>query len=288
MTPPVDPILIHLGPNFGIHWYGLLITTGMVLGAAYAAWRAKVDEENPEHVWNSLVLTAIFAIVGARLYHAFSSPRGGGIGWAYYRQHPIEILYVWQGGLGIYGAIVGGGLGLLIYARRAGLRPLQWLDYAAPGLAIGQAIGRWGNFINQELYGPPTELGWGLIIDAEHRIAPYDNLAQYPLDTLFHPTFLYESIWCFLLFGMLAFVAHKGKAWLLEGDIVMGYLIGYPLGRFLIEYLRPDAWTIGPLAAAQWFALGSICVGVGGIIWRHTRSPASGSSDPIAEQGASS
>ncbi|HEY67274.1 MAG: prolipoprotein diacylglyceryl transferase [Chloroflexi bacterium] len=280
MRPPLDPILIHITPNFGIHWYGVLIITGVMLGALYAAWRAQQDGENPEHVWNGLVVAIILAIIGARLYHIFSEPRGGMMGWSYYRQHPIEALYIWQGGLGIYGAIAGGALGVLLYAWRARLRPLQWLDYGAPGLALGQAIGRWGNFINQELYGPPTNLPWGLIIDPEHRIAPYNDLTTYPPDTLFHPTFLYESLWCLLVFIALAVIAHKWKDRLLEGDIFLGYIIGYPLGRFFIEYLRPDAWMIGPIAAAQLFAILCVVGGVVLLVVRHVRAQAT---TPVAE-----
>jgi phosphatidylglycerol:prolipoprotein diacylglycerol transferase len=270
MRPPLDPILIHFGPNFGIHWYGLLIVTGVMLGAVYASWCAKQDDENPDHVWSALVIAIIVAIVGARLYHVFSEPEGGMIGWSYYREHPIEILYIWQGGLGIYGAVIGGIVGVLIYAWRAQLRPLQWLDYGAPGLALGQFIGRWGNFINQELYGPPTNSSWGLIIDPVYRIFPYNDLTTYPPDTLFHPTFLYESLWCLLLFIVLAVIAHRLKDWLVEGDILIGYIIGYPLGRFFIEYFRPDAWMIGPIAAAQLFAIICVVFGIAVLVVRHT------------------
>jgi len=283
MRPPFDPILIQITPTFGIHWYGILIVAGVMLGATYAAWRARLDGEDPEHVWNALVLAVLLAIVGARLYHVFSEPVGGMVGWSYYRQHPIEILYIWQGGLGIYGAIAGGVAGVLIYAWRSRLRPLQWLDYSAPGLVLGQAIGRWGNFINQELYGPPTTLPWGLLIDAEHRIAPYNDLTRYPLDTLFHPTFLYESLWCLLVFVVLALIAHYLKPRLLAGDILAGYIIGYPLGRFFIEYLRPDAWMLGPLAAAQWFAL--VCI-VGGVLALVLRRVLPSRSAPGAGQAA--
>ncbi len=171
-------------------------------------------------------------------------------------------------------------LGVLIYAWRAKLRPLQWLDYGAPGLALGQAIGRWGNFINQELYGPPTDLPWGLIIDPEHRIVPYNDLATYPPDTLFHPTFLYESLWCLLLFITLALLAHKIKDRLLEGDILLSYIVGYPLGRFFIEYFRPDAWMIGPIAAAQLFAIVCVVGAVTLLVVRHARARAAA---PMAE-----
>ena len=255
MRPPLDPILIPITPTFGIHWYGILIVTGIMLGAVYGAWRARRDGENPEHIWNALILAIILGIVGARLYHVFSEPEGGMVGWSYYRERPVEILYIWKGGLGIYGAILGGILGVAIYAWRANLQPLQWLDYGAPGLALGQAIGRWGNFINQELYGPPTTLPWGLVIAPEHRIAQYSDLATYPPATLFHPTFLYESLLAIVLFIALVLVHLKLRDRLLPGDIVLGYLIGYPVVRFFVEFFRPDAWMIGKIAAAQLFAI---------------------------------
>ena len=284
MKPPLDPILIHITADFGIHWYGILIVTGVMLGAVYGSWRARQDGENPDHVWNGLIAAIILGIIGARLYHVFSEPAGGAVGWSYYREHPAEILYIWHGGLGIYGAIVGGTLGIALYAWRAKLRPLQWLDYGAPGLALGQAIGRWGNFINQELYGPPTERPWGLIIDPQYRISPYNDLVTYPPETLFHPTFLYESLWCLLVFIVLALIAHKLKDRLLDGDILLGYIIGYPLGRFFIEYLRPDAWMVGPIAAAQLFAIICIVGGVALLIVRHaTAGPAQPSSEPAIE-----
>ena len=275
MKPPFDPILFHITPTIGIYWYGVLIVTGVMLGAVYAAWRARQDGENPDHVWNGLIIAIILGIIGARLYHVFSEPQGGMVGWSYYRQHPIEVLYIRQGGLGIYGAIVGGILGVIIYAWRAKLRPLQWLDYGAVGLALGQAIGRWGNFINQELYGPPTNRHWGLIIDPQYRIFPYNNLTAYPPETLFHPTFLYESLWCLLVFFTLALIAHKFQDRLLGGDLLLGYITGYSLGRFFIEYFRPDAWMIGPIAAAQLFAILCVVGGVALLIVRHTRARAS-------------
>ena len=289
MKPPLDPILIYITPDFGIYWYGVLIVTGVMLGAIYAAWRARQDSENPDHVCNALIAAIILGIIGARIYHVFSEPQGGMVGWSYYRQHPIEVFYIRQGGLGIYGAIAGGVLGVLIYAWRAKLRPLQWLDYGAPGLALGQAIGRWGNFINQELYGPPTNRPWGLIIDPEYRIAPYNNLTAYPPDTLFHPTFLYESLWCLLVFITLALIAHKLKERLLGGDILLGYIVGYSLGRFFIEYFRPDAWVIGPIAAAQLVAILCVVGGVALLVIRHAKARQAQSSlespvNPTTEQ----
>lgn len=112
MKPPFDPILIHITPTFGIHWYGVLIVLGVIMGALYAAWRAKRDGGESRARLGYAILAVLLAIVGARLYHVFSEPEGGMVGWSYYRQHPIEILYIWQGGLGIYGAVVGGVLGV--------------------------------------------------------------------------------------------------------------------------------------------------------------------------------
>ena len=145
-------------------------------------------------MWNALMWCLIAGIVGARLYHVFSSPQGTTIGFQYYFvTHPFEpidvlglsvpfptALMIWNGGLGIFGAIVGGMLAILVYTRRNHLPLVKWLDIGIVGLPLGQAIGRWGNYINQELYGPPTTLPWGIPIDAQHRIPPYTDLISLP------------------------------------------------------------------------------------------------------------
>lgn len=254
MQPPVDPILISIGP-LAVHWYGLLIVLGIMLAAASAAFLAKRGGENPDYVWDMLLLVVVLAVIGARAYHVFSRPAGGLIGWDYYKEHPLEALYIWQGGLAIYGAVIGGALGVLIYASVHHLNPLRWLDFAAPGVALGQAIGRWGNYINRELYGPPTTLPWGVLIPPENRILPYTDMTRYPADTLFHPTFLYESLAALALFLVLFLLGMKRYEKLHPGDLLVGYLMGYAVIRFFTEMLRPDAWTIGSLAAAQIFSL---------------------------------
>ncbi len=268
MVPPVDPVALHIGP-IAVHWYGILIVTGVLLGAVYAARQAPRKGISPDHIWNGLTVCVVLGIIGARLYHVFSSPQGGGLGWSWYREHPEDIIKIWQGGLGIYGAIIGGVLGVVLYARYHKLSIFTLLDLGGPGLALGQAIGRWGNFINQELYGPPTGSSWwGVRIDADHRLAMYP-ISRYPEETLFHPTFLYESIWCLALFIVLALLARKKEAWLRPGDIFAGYVIGYSLGRFWIEFFRPDAWMVGPLAAAQWVGLALIAAGGLFLFLRH-------------------
>lgn len=302
MRPPFGSMIVEFAPGVGIHWYGVLIVVGILASAYYAAWQARQDGENPDHIWNALTVAIVLAIIGARLYHVFSEPAEG-VGRSYYfdanhPEHLVEILYIWQGGLGIYGAAVGGALGMVLYCLYAKLRPLQWLDYGAPALALGQAIGRWGNFFNQELYGPPTgSTWWGLIIDDRFRISPYSCVSlgdpdcipgreMYPLDTLFHPTFLYESLWCLLVFVALAVIAYKWKK-KLPGDILWGYLIGYPLGRFFIEgFFRPDAWMMGTLAAAQWFALACVVGGAATLVVRHVLAKRASPAGEVSDEEA--
>ncbi|MEA3310146.1 MAG: prolipoprotein diacylglyceryl transferase [Chloroflexota bacterium] len=270
MIPPIDPILVQFGP-FAVHWYGLLIVTGIMLAATSATHLARQADEDPNHIWDMLLIAIVLGVIGARVYHVFSRPAGGLIGWDYYKANPLQALYIWNGGLGIYGAVLGGILGVLIYTRWHKLAPLKWMDFAAPGVALGQAIGRWGNYINRELYGPPTELPWGLRIPATHRIMPYSDMTQYPPETLFHPTFLYESLAALALFLILFWLGTKRYARLKAGDLLTGYLVGYAIIRFFTEMLRPDAWTMGSLAAAQVFSL--IIIGCGVIFFAIRHRP---------------
>jgi len=182
------------------------------------------------------------AIIGARLYFVFiQSPRGPN-GLQHYLAHPIEILQIWQGGIHIYGAFIFGGIALLLFLRIKKLSILIFLDAVALGLLIGQTIGRLGNFFNQELYGPPTTLPWGLRIDPQFRIPPYNNLSLYPESVRFHPLFLYEMVWNALGFTLLFWISRRFEKRLKDGGLFLLYLIWYPLGRFFIEFLRTDSW----------------------------------------------
>jgi phosphatidylglycerol:prolipoprotein diacylglycerol transferase len=260
-----------------IHWYGIILTLGMMLAAYVSALEAKRRGENPNIVWDGVLWVIALGLIGARLYHVFSSPNdGSGSGWNYYRQNPLQILFIWQGGLGIYGGLIGGLIGILYVTLRNRLRPLRWLDCIVPGVALAQAIGRWGNYANQELYGPPTGSSWwGVTIDAAHRVhtgkIDFTDLNQYPLDTRFHPTFFYESVWSFFGFIMLMYVARRFERWLHDGDILAFYLIWYGAGRTWVELLfRPDAWTIGSLPTAVWFSIGVIVMGIAILVANHT------------------
>ena len=277
MPSPTDPILLQFGP-FIVRWYGLLIVSGALAGAYVASLEARRRREDPEHAWNILIWGLIFGILGARLYHVLSTPAGASRGFTYYFvEQPFSTitlfgvvipfptaLMIWQGGIGIFGAILGGVLAIYIYSRRHHLNFWRWLDIMAPGMLLGQAIGRWGNYVNQELYGPPTTQPWGIIIDnVNQRIPPYNDLTQFPLNTLFHPVFLYESLWNLIGFAVLLWVGRKYTQKLLDGDMLTLYLIWYPLGRLVIESLRPDAWTLSGIPTAQLVSVVLILLGVG-------------------------
>jgi phosphatidylglycerol:prolipoprotein diacylglycerol transferase len=268
----MDPVAFRL-PFIGlpIYWYGVIVVICILVGCFVAAIEARRKGQNPDHIWNGLILVIIFGLIGARLYHVISSPQGLVRGFDYYLQHPVEILMIRQGGLGIFGAIAGGVLAVYVYARWQKLDFLTWIDIAAPGLALGQAIGRWGNFFNQELYGYPTSVPWGIPIDLRFRLPRFANL---PETTRFHPTFLYESLWSLLSFVILMYVARRFGDRLLKGDLFLVYCVLYPLGRFLVEFQRPDAWMLGPIAAAQVISLLIMIVALAILVYRHRRRPA--------------
>jgi phosphatidylglycerol---prolipoprotein diacylglyceryl transferase len=258
------------GQSFPIYWYGILIVTGALVGAYVATRQAKQRGLDPDHIWNALLVALILGVIGARVYHIISSPTGTNIGLDYYLANPLEMLNFRQGGLGIYGAVAGGVLALYLYARWAKINFLQLIDAAMPGLAFGQAIGRWGNFFNQELYGYPTSLPWGIPIDAAHRLPMFADLTGYPVETArFHPTFLYESLFDL---GMAILLLVIARRWTKEktGDLFLIWGILYGIGRFLVEFQRPDAWMISGVATAQ--IIGLILVVICGVAlaYRHT------------------
>jgi phosphatidylglycerol:prolipoprotein diacylglycerol transferase len=240
MYPPIPPT-IQLGP-LSIHWYGIIMVTAIFVGAWVASRYVTRKGQDGNRVWDMLLWVLIPALLGARLYFVFiQSPRGpNGLG--HYLAYPLDILAVWKGGIHIYGAFIFGGIALLLYMRARKLPPLIYLDAVGLALPLAQAIGRLGNFINQELYGPPTTLPWGLRIDPAHRVLPYNNLITYPESVRFHPLFLYEMVWNLIGFTLIFWISRRFEKQLREGDIFLMYVIWYPLGRFFIEFLRTDSW----------------------------------------------
>ena len=203
-----------------------------------APWR----RWNPDHVWNGLMWCLILAIIGARLYHVLTpSPSMAAVGIESpldYFRNPYQLINLRNGGLGIYGGLAGGALGLFLYARRQRIPALAWADIAVVGVALGQVFGRWGNFFNQELYGRPTDLPWAITIDPVYRLPAYAN------DSLFHPAFLYESLWNLLTFVVLLTLLRRYSHKLQTGDTTALYLIFYAIGRILLETVRLDSRTV--------------------------------------------
>lgn len=226
-----------IGPFF-IHFYGILIMLG-ALGAAFMSEReAKRRGMNPDYVWDMLPWLLVAGIIGARIWHILTPPPSmvaQGMTTYWYLTHPLDMLQIWKGGLGIPGAVIGGAIALYVYARRKQISVPMWMDIIAPGLALAQAVGRWGNYVNQELYGAPTNLPWAIPIDPAHRVSGFENFATY------HPLFLYESLWNLANMGFLLWAGRKYANRLKPGDLFLMYLVAYPVGRFLLEFLRLDA-----------------------------------------------
>lgn len=235
----MDPIIFRVpGTNFALHWYGLMMAGGIILAGYIAEWGIRRHGEKPEYVWDMMLWAVPAGVVGARLWYVLNDILGGS---TYFLDQPASILKTWEGGLHFYGAVLGGALGGLIYIRRKKLDIRLFLDIAAPALLIAQAVVRPANFINQELYGPPTTLPWGISIDAAHRIGPWTDLSIFPVSTTrFHPTFAYEILWNLLAAGVLVWLALEFKKKLKPGSIFAGWLILEGVGRELIEFFRPD------------------------------------------------
>ena len=225
------------GFSFTLRYYGMILMTGAVLAAYLASRLLRSDRKNPDIAWDGLIWVLFFGVIGARLYHVFTpsiSTVEQGKNVAYFLSNPLEIINIPSGGLGIPGAIIGGLFGAYLFARRRKLSYGALIDAAAPGLALAQAIGRWGNFVNQELYGRPTSAPWGIRIDPINRLPGYENFER------FEPLFLYESILNFINFLVLMWFWRNKRDQLKDGDIFLIYLVLYPLQRFLLEFLRLD------------------------------------------------
>jgi len=236
LPSPPSPVIFEVGP-FALRYYGLCIA----IGVAVATWLTARELARTGYD-GALALDALFFVVplgliGAWVYHVITD-------YDLYDGNPHSffpgVFEIWNGGLGIYGAVVGGFLGLLLFARIRGINPLVLADAAAPGLILAQAIGRWGNYFNQELFGRPSSLPWAI------EIAPENRPSGFASEATFHPTFLYESIWNVLVCFILLFVARRFANSLKNGDIALLYVCLYSVGRFFVETLRIDpAFLIG-------------------------------------------
>ncbi len=256
---------IQIGP-LTINYYGLIIMIGVIAAAGLSYYEAKRKGEDSEIVLDSLTWVVLGGIVGARIWHILTPPASmveQGITTLHYLRNPLDAIAVWRGGLGIPGGVAGGALAFYIFARKKGVSFGLWADIIAPGLALGQAIGRWGNFVNQEVYGSPSSLPWAITIDLRHRLPAFLDQATY------HPLFLYESIFNFINMGFLLWIARKFGDKVKHGDVFLSYLITYPVYRFFMEFLRLDHSYVGGVNANQAFMLVIAFASAGFIAWRH-------------------
>ena len=258
--------LMILGQEFTIYYYGIILMTGAMVGGWLTTREAARRGHNPDVVWDLLIWLIIGGIVGARLWHVFTpSPSliAQGIDTQYYLTHPLDMLNVRRGGLGIPGAVIGGALALFFFARRNKMNFIEWTDIAAPSLALGQAIGRWGNFFNQELYGAPTNLPWKIYIDPAHRLAGFESVSYY------HPLFAYESLLNLANMLLLLWVLRQYVGRLKRGDVFNVYLIMYPLIRFSLDFLRLDASRVMSININQTLMAVVGIAAILALVWRH-------------------
>lgn len=250
------PIFFEVGP-ISLRWYGLLIASAVLIGVSFSQFLAQRRHLNPELIADLAIWLVLAAIPSARLYYVLFE-------WQSYVNRPEDIIAIWKGGIAIHGAILGGTLATIFFARFQKVSVWQLTDVLVPSLALGQAIGRWGNFFNSEAFGDPTDLPWKLYIPVNMRPSNYVNFEY------FHPTFLYESLWNLGVLGLLLwlfFWGLKPQNHLKSGTLTFIYLIAYSIGRFWIEGLRTDSLMLGPLKMAQIISLVFIAIGSLGLIW---------------------
>ena len=251
--------IFHIG-SLRLKWYGLLIASAVLIGVNLSMWLAKKRELDPELFADLSIWLVLAAIPAARLYYVIFQ-------WDNYAKHPEQIVKIWEGGIAIHGAIIGGSIAAIIFAKIKQVSFWKLADLVAPSVALGQAIGRWGNFFNSEAFGTPTDLPWKLFIPKESRPFEYIN-SEY-----FHPTFLYESIWNLLVFLLLIwlFIDDRKRNRLKSGSLFLIYLVAYSIGRFGVEGLRTDSLMFGSLKMAQAISLIGIVIGSIGLLWLYVR-----------------
>ncbi|GGE39975.1 prolipoprotein diacylglyceryl transferase [Pullulanibacillus camelliae] len=257
MHYPLNPIALKLGA-LEIHWYGIIIVTGLLLGFFIAQNELKRQRLDPDLLTQFIFYALPAAIIGARIYYvAFE--------WNDYKGQPLEMIAIWHGGIAIHGAILGALLITLLFVKRKNLSFWRWTDIVAPSLILGQGIGRWGNFMNQEAHGGPTTR-----LFLEHLHLPSFIINQMYIDgTYYIPTFLYESVWDIAGFVLL-FILRRTSLPFKMGDIFLMYLVWYSIGRYYVEGLRTDSLMLtSTLRIAQVISIVLIIIAVCIFIYHH-------------------
>ncbi|CAN5746165.1 prolipoprotein diacylglyceryl transferase [soil metagenome] len=251
----LPPSGVQLGP-VSVGFYGVSFVLAAAVLVLVSQSEARRKGYDPGLVTSAIILVAIFALIGARLYHVLHE-------WDTYAADPLRAILPPYAGLGLYGGVVGAALGIWVYARRRGIPLSQALDVVVPGTLLAQGIARWGNFFNQELYGPPTDAPWGIAIDCAHRVAQYPCPA-YPVETTgFHPLFFYESVLT-IAGGLVAlFLARRAGHLLRDGDLASFWMIWYGGVRLALETFREGwNWTLAGVPTAMLVGLVLIVAGI--------------------------
>ncbi|OGE76349.1 MAG: prolipoprotein diacylglyceryl transferase [Candidatus Doudnabacteria bacterium RIFCSPHIGHO2_02_FULL_48_21] len=243
-----------------IHYYGLLLALAILAAFMVSAKLAPRFGVNPQHIESALPWLIFFGFLGARMYFVIFT-------WDHFFSRLGDILQIWKGGFSIYGGIIGAAIGMYIYLRRNNLPKGKFFDLAAVSLPLAQAIGRFGNFFNQEAFGYPTDLPWKLYISPAHR--PKDYLTE----KFYHPTFLYEALWNIAVFAIMLLLFRKRLPSMSgTGQLLGYYLVFYSIGRFLIESLRLDSFIINGARADQVIALLMCAIGLGIIYYAREKT----------------
>jgi len=258
----IDPVIFSFklfSWEIVLRWYGVLVMLGAVVGTLIAEREIKRRGENGESIWDGLVWVLPVGILGARLWYVVNDILGGH---TYYLENPVKIFYIWEGGLHFFGGLLFGAIALYFFLKQNGMDFWLFLDAIVPAVFIGQALARPANFINQELYGQPTKLPWGIPIDAAHRLPQFANLSE---ATRFHPTFAYEMILNILLALLLIWISRQYAEKMKPGAIFSGWLILAGLARAFIEFFRPDQPRIGD-SFVSYTMLISLLMAVAGVV----------------------
>lgn len=259
----MNPIAFQVGP-FEVHWYGILIGIGVLVAFILALREGERRGFNPDLFYDLIILGVPLGILGARLYYVIFE-----FEWEAFVSEPIRVLYIWEGGLAIHGALIAAIFVGIFITRRYKVNFWEIADIAGPSFAIAQAIGRWGNFVNQEAYGYETDLPWAMYIDGAYR----------------HPTFLYESLWNLMVFGVLLWL--RRQKFIKTGEVFLNYLAFYSMGRFIVEGFRTDSLMLGPIRVAQLVSVLLIVFSFLFIYYRRHRAAVLAVQKPVRKQKSS-
>jgi phosphatidylglycerol:prolipoprotein diacylglycerol transferase len=262
----LDPIAFELGP-IAVHWYGIIMGTAVFFGLWLAMREAKKQGLNPDLFVDLVMWGVPISILGARIYYVIFE-------WENYRNNPGDIIAVWEGGLAIHGALIAATLTGIVFARVKKISFWQLADIAAPSIILGQAIGRWGNFMNQEAHGGPVSESFISLFPQFIQTQMFIN-GQY-----YHPTFLYESLWNLLVLGILLLI--RRQDWIKRGEVFLSYLMMYSVGRFFVEGMRTDSLMLtDSIRMAQFISVLIILSAASLLYWRRKQMKAAGNSATV-------